>query len=121
MFNDNLRDIINSLRSNESKRSLHEFITLQSHAKGRPPLERDCHDIVMAYADIALLAIFVIRELKAQNVKYETVANNMRKIIREHPKLLKWLWDNEDCYFCRITKNDLIVREYGNKAKENNL
>lgn len=119
MYYNTITDIINELRP--VKKNVAEFITLQNHAKGRPTQGRDAHDIVMAYVDLALLALFVIRELKAKGVEYEIVAKNIMKITREHPRLLKWLWDNEDCYFCRITKNDLIVKKYENKAKENNL
>lgn len=117
MYYNTITDIINELRP--VKKNVAEFITLQNHAKGRPPQDRDAHDIVMAYVDIALLALFVIRELKTKGVKYETVASNIMKITREHPRLLKWLWDNEDCYFIRITKSDLVYKESVNEEETN--
>ncbi len=119
MYYNTITDIINELRP--VKKNVAEFITLQNHAKGRPPQGRDAHDIVMAYVDLALLALFVVRELKAQKVEYETVARNMKKIIGEHPKILRWLWDNEDCYFCRITKSDLMYERVNNEAENEDV
>jgi len=119
MYYNTITDIINDLRP--VKKNVTEFITLQLHAKGRPPQDRDAHDIVMAYVDLALLALFVIRELKAKGVEYEIVAKNIMKITREHPRLLKWLWDNEDCYFCRITKLDLMYNLDSNETEKENI
>jgi len=119
MYYNTITDIINELRP--VKKNVAEFITLQNHAKGRPPQGRDAHDIVMAYVDLALLALFVIRELKAKGVEYEIVAKNIMKITREHPRLLKWLWDNEDCYFCRITKSDLMYERVNNEAENEDV
>jgi hypothetical protein len=52
MYYNTITDIINDLRP--VKKNVTEFITLQSHAKGRPPQGRDAHDIVMAMLDIHL-------------------------------------------------------------------
>jgi len=49
------------------------------------------------------------------------VAKNIMKITREHPRLLKWLWDNEDCYFCRITKSDLMYERVNNEAENEDV
>lgn len=119
MYYEELKDYINDLRP--AKKSVAEFITLQSHANGRPPQLRDAHDIVMAYIDLTLLALLVIREMKMNGVDYKTVERNMMRITKEHPKLLKWLWDNEDCYFCRITKSDLMYERVNNEAENEDV
>lgn len=119
MYYDELRNIINELRP--QKNSVAKFITMQNHAKGRPPLERDMHDIVMAYCDITVLALLVIRELKGRGVEYKTVERNLTKVLRGHPRLLKWLWDNEDYYFCRITKSDLTYKGCEDDEEDENI